>query len=381
MMTNDTHTAIDNLKSFLQEAWQTSGFTELSSIQAKTGKLISEGHDVIAEAPTGSGKTLAYLLPLLQKIDPNKKQIQVVVLASSHELVMQIHQEMQQWSKGSGITTASLIGGANIKRQIERLKKKPQIVVGTPGRIMELITKKKIKMHEVQTLVLDEADQLFVPEHKNTMERIVKSTLTDRQLLLFSATLPKEMEDVATQLMMNPEIVRVHESDTDKPNVDHGYIVCEAREKIDMLVKITNVQEAKVLAFMRDIGNLHVLAEKLAYKKVNVGALHSDTGKEQRAKALKNFRTSENNLLVATDVAARGLDISDLNIVVNMDVPRNATQYIHRAGRTGRLGASEGTVVSIIEPTDMKHIKKLAKELGIMFQEKRLYKGKLINVK
>src|SRR5699024_1854117 len=148
-------------------------------------------------------------LPLLQKIDPNKKQVQVVVLASSHELIMQILQQIQQWSKGSGITRASLIGGANIIRQIDRLKKKPQIVAGTPARINEVISKKKLKMHEVQTLVLDEADQLLVQEHKNTNEIILKSTLDDRQFLLFAAIIKQEMQNLASQFMTEPETVRV----------------------------------------------------------------------------------------------------------------------------------------------------------------------------
>ena len=377
IMTNDMYTS---WKTFLQEAWDDSGFTSPSAIQEKTYDFIYSGRDVIAEAPTGSGKTLAYLLPLLQKIEPSKKQVQVVVLASSHELIMQIHQQIQQWSKGSGITSASLIGGANIKRQIDRLKKKPQIIAGTPGRINELITNKKLKMHEVQTLVLDEADQLMVPEHRKTIESIVNSTLKDRQLLLFSATIKQEMQNLASQFMTEPETVRVHESETNKPNVDHVYIVCEARDKIDMLVKITNLPDAKVLAFRRDIGNLHVLAEKLAYKGLDVGVLHSDTRKEQRAKALKTFRTSEQALLLATDVAARGLDIAELNIVVNMDLPRDPTGYIHRAGRTGRLGEAAGTVVSLIEQTDRKRLEKLARELDIIFHEKRLYKGKLVDV-
>src|SRR5699024_2043376 len=239
---------------------------------------------------------------------------------------------------------ASLIGGANIKRQIDRLKKKPQIVAGTPGRINELISKKKLKMHEVQTLVLDEADQLLVPEHKKTIESIVKSTLKDRQLLLFSATIKQEMQNLASQFMTEPETVRVHESETNKPNVDHVYIVCEARDKIDMLVKITNIPDAKVLAFRRDIGNLHVLAEKLTYKGLEIGVLHSDTRKEQRAKALKTFRTSEQALLLATDVAARGLDIAELNIVANMDLPQDTTRYIHRSARTGRIRSEERRV-------------------------------------
>lgn len=369
------------MKLFLQEAWQASGFEQSTVIQNKTSSLIGEGRDIIAEAPTGSGKTVAYLLPLLQKTDATKKQIQVVILASSHELVMQIHQEIQKWTKGSGITSASLIGGANITRQIDKLKKKPQIVAGTPGRVLELINRKKVKMHEVQTLVLDEADQLIVPEHMGTIENIMKSTRKERQLLLFSATIPREMEDIATPFMKNPAVIRVQEAETNKPKVDHVYLVCEAREKMDLLRKMTNIPNSKALAFMRDIGNLSVLAEKLIYQGLTVGVLHSDTGKEQRAKALKTFRTSDEALLLATDVAARGLDIEDLTYIVNVDLPKDNTQYKHRAGRTGRLGSTGGTVISLIEPHELKQLKKLVEPFDVKLQEKMLYKGQLANQK
>lgn len=377
-MANDINEILDNnMNAFLQEAWQVSGFKEPTAIQIRTISLIGQGRDIIAEAPTGSGKTLAYLLPLLQKIDATKKQAQVVILASSHELVMQIHQEIQKWAKGSGITSVSLIGGANVNRQIDKLKKKPQIVAGTPGRVLELINKKKIKMHEVQSLVLDEADQLIVPEHIGTVENIMKSTLKERQLLLFSATLPQAMEDIALPYMKEPIVIRVQESETNKPKVDHVYLICEAREKMDLLKKVTNITGSKVLAFMRDIGNLSVLAEKLTYKGLTVGILHSDTGKEQRAKALKTFRSADNALLLATDVAARGLDIEDLTYVVNVDMPRDITQYKHRAGRTGRLGSAGGTVVSLIEAHQLKQLRKFADEFGVELQEKVFYAGKL----
>lgn len=371
----------NNMKPFLQEAWHASGFSEPTVIQEKTNSLIGEGRDIIAEAPTGSGKTVAYLLPLLQKIDATKKQIQVVVLASSHELVMQIHQEIQKWTKDSGITSVSLIGGANITRQIEKLKKKPQIVAGTPGRVLELINKKKIKMHEVQTLVLDEADQLIVSEHINTVENIMKSTRKERQLLLFSATIPRDMEKIALPFMKDPAVIRIAEMETNKPEVDHVYLLCETREKMDLLKKISHLPDSKALAFMRDIGNLSVLAEKLTYQGLTVGVLHSDTGKEERAKALKAFRSSDNALLLATDVAARGLDIDDLTYVVNVDLPKDETQYKHRAGRTGRLGSTGGTVVSLIESYELKKLKKLVEPLDVELQKKVLFKGQLTDPK
>lgn len=199
---------LPDLKPFLQTAWDKSSFEKLTAIQLHTVRFIIEGKDIIAESPTGSGKTLAYLLPLLQQIDPTEKNTQIVILASSHELVMQIHQEVQEWSRDSEIGSATLIGGANVKRQIEKLKKKPQIVIGTPGRMNELINQKKLKMHQVKTLVLDEADQLLVPEHISTIEKIVKSTLSERQVLVFSATLPETVQSKAKEIMHSPEVIR-----------------------------------------------------------------------------------------------------------------------------------------------------------------------------
>jgi superfamily II DNA/RNA helicase len=178
-----------DVKPFIQSNWEKANFQEPTAIQKKSIPLILEGKDVFAESPTGTGKTLAYVLPLLNNIDEKKKNAQVVILAPSRELVMQIFEEIKKWSEGSGLTSASFIGGANIKRQLEKLKKSPQVIVGTPGRIHELIKLKKLKMHEVKAFVLDEGDQLLIPEHKNTIKEIIKTTLNDRQVVLFSATL------------------------------------------------------------------------------------------------------------------------------------------------------------------------------------------------
>ncbi|WP_082232451.1 DEAD/DEAH box helicase [Halobacillus massiliensis] len=366
------------MEHFAKEAWQQSGFTAPTQIQSKTIPFILEGKDVIAEAPTGSGKTLAYLLPLLQKIDTDKKHTQVLILASSHELVMQIHQEIQNWAKGSGINSIALIGGANVKRQIDKLKKKPQIAVGTPGRIYELMQKKKLKAHEIKTLVFDEADQLLVPEHRQTVEDIVKSTQKDRQVLLFSATLPEEVQQTAKAFMDEPEIVQVAEEQL-KPDVEHVYIFCEDRDKVELLRKLAYLKGFKGLAFMQDIANLNVYAEKLKFKKLPLEMLHSDTKKEQRAKALKGFRKDEYPLLLATDVAARGLDIKDITYIVNLDVPKSGTSYIHRAGRTARLGALSGTVVSLVNQVEEKRLKKFARDYNFTLQERTLYRGELRN--
>lgn len=376
MTTNST--CISTLKPFIQSVWENCNFQTPTAIQTKTISLILEGKDVIAQSPTGTGKTLAYLLPLLDKIDLDKKVLQAVIIAPSRELVMQIHQELVKWSEGSTLSSASFIGGANIKRQVEKLKKSPQVVVGTPGRIFELINMKKMKMHAVKMIVLDEGDQLLQKEHRNIVKDIVKTTLSDRQIVLFSATSDEGTESRARDLMNHPEIVKVNKDEVPSGKVDHLYLVCEQRDKAQMIERLVKTIPMKALAFVKDIGNLSVLGEKLTYKGIELGLLHSDSKKADREAALKNFRTGKIDLLLATDVAARGLDIENLTHVLQFDLPKDMTQYVHRAGRTGRLGAS-GTIISIVTEREERELKKIAKELNIKLEKKVLYKAELVN--
>ncbi|MBD8070862.1 DEAD/DEAH box helicase [Bacillus sp. PS06] len=371
---------LEKMKPFIQDAWTKAGFKEATPIQEKTIPYILEGQDVIAESPTGTGKTLAYLLPILDKIDVEKKEIQAVILASSHELVMQLFGEFQKWSEGSDIYGASFIGGANVKRQLEKIKKKPQIVFGTPGRVLELIKQKKFKMHEVKTLVLDEGDQLLVPEHLQTMKDIIKSTLKDRQIILFSATLTEQAESIVKEMVSeHAKTIRVERTEVNTGSqVDHIYFVAESRDKIEVIAKLSRVEGIRGLVFVRDIGNLSVLSEKLKFKRVPVEVLHSDANKTDRQTALSNFRSGKSNLLLATDVAARGLDIQGITHVVHYDLPKDVTEYTHRSGRTGRLGSSSGTVVSIVSGREVRELKQLARKVNVEVEEKDFFKGQIV---
>ncbi|MCS0655606.1 DEAD/DEAH box helicase [Cytobacillus firmus] len=369
---------IENMKPFILEAWKKSAFTQPTTIQAEAVPPALEGRDIIAESPTGTGKTLAYLLPVLEKIDPDKQAVQAVILASSQELVMQILSEIQKWAEGSGIKAASFIGGANVKRQLEKLKKHPHIALGTPGRVLELIKQKKLKMHEVKTIVLDEGDQLLVKEHTQTVQNIVKSTLKERQVLLFSATLPPVVEQLAKKLTADAEVIRVEKDETiQAAGVDHIYFVAEARDKIKMLEKVSRLEDIKALVFVKDIGNLTVMAEKLDFKNISSSTLHSDLSKFDRQKAIKNFRTGKTNMLIATDVAARGLDIKGVTHVVHFDFPKDMNQYVHRSGRTGRFGAG-GTVISLVTEREERELKKMAKELGLTAEKKVMRGGQIV---
>jgi superfamily II DNA/RNA helicase len=371
---------INQLKPSIQQVWEKAGFDRPTSIQSYAIPYILENKDVIAKSPTGTGKTLAYLLPVLNKIDAEKKAVQAVILASSQELVMQIFTEIQKWSEGSGISGATFIGGANVKRQLEKLKKHPQIAVGTPGRMQELIKQKKLKMHEVKTIVLDEGDQLLVPEHTETVKQIIKSTLADRQVVLFSATLPDPIVKLAKDFMNEAEIVSVEKDDTiDAEKVDHIYFYTEPRERIKLIEKISRLKALKALVFVKDIGNLTVLAEKLQFKQINASVLHSDLNKMDRQKALKDFREGKTSLLIATDVAARGLDIQGITHVVHYDFPKDFNQYVHRSGRTGRFGAS-GTVISLVTEREERELKKYAREIGVPVEVKRFHGENIVNL-
>ncbi|WP_328591074.1 DEAD/DEAH box helicase [Siminovitchia fortis] len=379
-MMTETKDMIGRLKPAIKELWEKSDFNELTAVQQKAIPLIYEGKDIIAKSPTGTGKTLAYLLPLLDRVDESKQMTQALILAPSRELVMQIHQEVQNWSAGTGITSAALVGGANIKRQVDRLKKKPHVLTGTPGRILELIQMKKLKMHEVKTIVLDEGDQLMNKEHLETVRTIVKSTLNDRQLLLFSATSLEDPDQVKAMIGREPEMLTAEKSVSIPSSINHCYLLCEPREKTKLLGKIAKMDGMKGLVFIRSVGNMNVIADKLEYEGVRLELLHSDLGKHERERALKRLQTGEISILLATDIAARGLDVSGLNHVIQFDLAEDASQYVHRAGRTGRMGAA-GTVVTLANPRDERELKKYSRELGFPIERKRLYKGKFAGFK
>ncbi|OEF97439.1 DEAD/DEAH box helicase [Desulfuribacillus alkaliarsenatis] len=366
------------MKDFIVKLWEESGFQDQTEIQKQAMPVLLAGKDVIAESPTGTGKTLAYLLPVIEKVDPDKKNIQAVILAPSHELAMQIYHETQKWTKGSNINSAALIGGANIKKQVEVLKKLPQIVVGTTGRVLELIKLKKMKMHEVKTIVVDEFDVLIAQEHVGNLNNIVKTTLKDRQIALFSATLSKRTEDIASELMNEPQLIQVKRSTTQGPsNTDHLYAVCEHRDKVNVLMKLVRSGIEKALVFINDFEKIKEIESKLTFKDFKIGVISGNSNKIERKNVINDFRNGKLNLVVASDVAARGLDIEALSHVINFDMTRDVDSYTHRAGRTGRMGA-KGTVISLVTKGEEALLKRIAKKLNVTAQEVELHHGKCI---
>lgn len=368
---------INELKSVIQANWEVAGFKELTPVQKVAMPVILEGKDVVAEAPTGSGKTLAYLLPALHKLDEQKETPQVVIVAPTRELVMQIHEEVQKFTRNSGIRSGAFIGGVDIKRHYERLKKKPQVVVGTPGRLVELIKARRLKMHEVKMVIMDEFDQIVNQHNLDEVLRIIKATMKDRQLLFFSATISEEIEKVAQGLTDEIENVRI---ENEGSKIEHWYITCPYRDKLDYIRKIANVDNVKAMVFMNDQFRLNENAAKLRFKKLKLGVIHSEMNKQDRANTLRQFRSGEINLVLATDIGARGLDIENLTHVIQLDVPQSPEQYVHRSGRTGRMGKN-GVVVNLVTFGEEKQLQSIWKKLGLTGNKVDVERGTFVQVK
>lgn len=369
---------IKKFKPFIQQKWEAVGFEQATPVQEKTVPLMLEGKDLMVESPTGTGKTLAYALPLLHNIDSDIKHIQALILVPTRELVMQIHQEIQRFSEGSELQSVSLIGGADIKRQIEKLKKHPHIAVGTPRRIAELIQLKKLKMHEVKTIIFDEIDQTMTNEGTKTLEEIIKKTLRERQMLFFSATLPVETVRFGEEIMRNPEVVRITRAEAPQDHVEHIYFVSDKRDKVDTLRKIIRQDGVKALVFIQSNPVVDHVAAKLEHLGMSFDVLYGDDHKTARETAIKHFKENKVQVLLVSDLGGRGLDFEGITHVIHYDLPREEGQYIHRSGRTGRMGAT-GTVVSIVTNSEVKTLKKMTKNLKIPISAKRFYKGNIVN--
>lgn len=373
----EERTILDTMPQYLQNAWDKSAFPSFTAIQEKMLPPALEGKNIIAEAPTGSGKTVAYLLPALKKLNKDVKQAQVLIVVSSRELAMQVLSEIQVWTEGSEFTSAALIGGANVKRQLDKLKKKPAVLVGTPGRLMELIDMKKLKLHEISTLILDEADQLFAKEHIAEVDRLLTVVQRDTQKIMVSATIPGRVEKLAREKLGKAETIRVQMDKQQLENMEHVYLLGDRRDKTKLFQKLVVIDNFYGIAFCNDRNELQTYAERLEFKSKQLAVLEGDTKKQEREAAMQKFRNREIPLLLATDVASRGLDLENLTHVVQLDLANDVHQYVHRAGRTARAGKS-GTVVSIVTKGELERLLQIAEVLGIKLEEKRLSHGQLV---
>lgn len=371
------------LHSSLITALKKEGIEEPTQIQVQVIPLALENKDILGQSQTGSGKTLAYLLPLFQKIDHQKREMQAVILAPTHELVMQIQNVIKLLSTNSEVpvTSTPIIGEVNINRQIEKLREKPHIIVGTTGRILELIKRKKITAHTIKTIVIDEGDRLLTTEQVAEVKALIKTTMRDRQLMVFSATLNDKTLHTAKEMMKEPNVIQVAQQTQVNPNISHLYFAVEKRDKIEMLRKlIASIQPSKAIVFINKSENLEITTAKLQYHNIKAYALHGTSSKEDRKKAMEQFRSGKIQLLIASDIAARGLDIKDVTHIFNLDLPLDSKEYLHRVGRTGRAGKS-GTAISIVTQREISYLKKYEEDLNIEIQAKEIYKGAITGPK
>lgn len=356
---------------------------EPTDIQQQVIPLLLEGRDVIGQAHTGSGKTLAYLCPVLLRIDPTVRQTQALILAPTHELVMQIYRLAVTVCKDAAldIKCMSIIGEANINNQIAKLKEKPQLIVGTPGRVLDLIKKKKINCQTIRTVIIDEMDHLLDNTNQETMQLIIKSMLRDRQLAAFSATASTHTMELLQNYMHDPVVVVSEAQVKMNPNIDHFYLIGEQRDKFVLLRKLLHALDEtseRILIFMNDGPELDFLVDKLNYHKIRTYSLHGIVDKEERQKAMDEFRRGKIKVLVSSDLAARGLDIPDITHVINMDFPAEPNEYIHRAGRTAR-GTRTGQCYSLVNPKELAALRIYQREFGIEVKPVHLVKGKILS--
>jgi len=352
-----------------------------TNIQAETYKHIMSGKDIIGSSETGSGKTLAYLLPMYAKIKSDEKGVQVLIIVPTQELAMQIHKQVQLLSTNSNMSVMSAvaIGDGNINRQIEALKAKPQIVIGTCGRILQLIKVKKLSVHTVQTLIIDEADKMLDKTNIESLKEIRKSLMKFTQVVMFSASMDNKSIKTSELINKEPIIIRSNEKAEIPSSIKHLFVIVDRRERIETLRRIAqSLKPEKAIVFINTTFDLEESTQKLKYHHYNAENIHGENSKIDRKNVINAFKSGKLQYLIATDIAARGLQIDGISTVINVNLPEDSKEYLHRAGRCGRNG-QQGVCVSIITENELPKIKSFQKEFNISIVEKRLYEGKLVS--
>lgn len=370
------------LDEVLVEALKKENITTPTPIQELTIQKMLNKEDFIAQAETGSGKTLAYLLPLFMRLQPVVAEQQVLILVPTHELAIQVNAQIESLRKNSNILIkgASIIGNASIDRQIEKLKEKPQIIIGSPGRVIELIKRKKIKAHTIKTIIIDEADKMLDRNNIDQVKAVIKTTLKERHVALFSASMNAQTIEKAKEFMKTPEIVKSSVRNTIPPSIEHIYFICEQREKPDMIRKIARIlNPSKAIVFINKADDIELATEKLVFHKFKAKFIHGTSDKIERRNAIEAFKFDKIQLLVGTDMAARGLHFDNVTAIFNVSMPEDATNYLHRAGRTGRNG-KDGLVISIITKEELELIKRYESEFKIKITGKQMYQGKIYDL-
>jgi ATP-dependent RNA helicase RhlE len=335
------------------------GFNTPTSIQHKAIPIAIEGKDIIGIAQTGTGKTLAFGIPLIQQILKSGKG-KGLIMAPTRELALQINEALQKIGKRFGIKTAVLIGGAPIRQQIFSIRNNPHIIIGTPGRIVDHLQQKTLSMQNVTILVLDEADRMFDMGFAPQIKKILQVVPKDRQTMLFSATMPDGIVKIASSHMKLPVRVEIAVTGTTAENIEHELFVVKKDQKIILLKKLLQEYKGSVLVFLRIKHSVKRICDELRGVGISAAEIHSNRSLGQRREALEGFKVGRYRVLVATDIASRGIDVKGIELVINFDLPENPEDYVHRIGRTGRAGMS-GKAISFALPDQGNKVREIEK--------------------
>jgi superfamily II DNA/RNA helicase len=350
-----------------------------TQIQKLSIPCIAEGKHAYIHSETGSGKTLAYLLPLLSRLEIKSETTQIVVVAPTHELALQIQRQCCALAQHAALAfrTLLLIGGTSLDRQIEKLKKKPHITVGSPGRICELIEIGKLKPHTFRAIVLDEADNLLDDRSLSSVRKLILNAPKERQLIFVSATEQAKSSKEMASLAPGYQMIQTQTTPVNL-NIEHLFTSCEERDKPEILRKMIHATTPeRALVFVHRNHTAEVVAAKLAHHKILAADLHGAFSKADRKKAMDDFRAGKVRVLIASDIAARGLDIAGVTHIFNLDAPSQSLAYLHRVGRTARAGA-KGVAVSLFSGSETRLVRRYQEDLKICMKEIRLREGKMI---
>ena len=338
-----------NLDAKILRAVTDMGFEAASPIQGQSIPLELEGLDIIGQAQTGTGKTAAFGIPLLQKVDPKSKKLQAIILCPTRELAIQVSEEIRRLAKYMhGVKVLPIYGGQEIGRQIRSLKDGIQVIIGTPGRVMDHMRRKTLKLEHVHTVVLDEADEMLNMGFLEDMETILSELPEERQTVMFSATMPPAIGEIAKKFQKDPEIVKVVKKELTVPKVTQYYYEVKPKTKVEVMCRLLDMYDPKLsIVFCNTKRQVDDLVQELQGRGYFAEGLHGDLKQMQRDRVMNSFRNGRTDILIATDVAARGIDVDDVEAVFNYDIPQDDEYYVHRIGRTGRAGR-EGKAFSLV---------------------------------
>lgn len=344
----------------IQKAVRYMGFEEASPIQAKAIPAMISGIDLIGQAQTGTGKTAAFGIPLLEKVDPKLKKLQAIVLCPTRELAIQVADEIRNLSRYMhGIKVLPIYGGQDIVKQIRSLKSGTQIVIGTPGRVMDHMRRKTMKLDFVHTVVLDEADEMLNMGFCEDIEFVLSGVPEERQTVLFSATMPKPIMEITKKFQNNAKVIKVTKKELTVPNIEQYYYDVKPKKKEEVLSRLLDIYSPRLsVVFCNTKKQVDLLVNALLGRGYFAAGLHGDMKQEQRDRVMQGFRTGKTEILVATDVAARGIDVDEVEAVFNYDLPQDDEYYVHRIGRTGRAGR-EGRAFSFVSGKEVYKLKEI----------------------